>query len=140
MTISSINSIASQAGQPVTAPALKEADTKKLKDTAVQMEATFNGYMLDEMVKGLPGTSGGKTDEFSGEVFGGIFKQAIATQMAQQNTGPTGIAQQMYQQMLQKHARSEAQKQGIALPAGSLIALRATAVNPADEPLTPLSK
>jgi len=124
-------------GQPVTAPVLKADDLKKLHDSAIQMEATFNGFMLNELSKGLPGTSGGTTDDFSGDVFGSIFKQDIATKMAEEN-GTHGIAQQFYQESLMKHARVEAQKQGISLPADAMVALRALPVGGSSAP-TPAS-
>ncbi|HEY8965943.1 MAG TPA: hypothetical protein VIM58_05840 [Candidatus Methylacidiphilales bacterium] len=126
--LSAITPTAPKSLDPVTAPALKEADMKKLHDTAVQTEATFTTYMLDEISKGFPGTANGKADEFSSDVFGGIFKQAIATKITEAN-GTHGVAQQIYEENVKKLARGEAQKQGIALPANALIALRALPVD-----------
>ncbi len=74
------------------APAtLDPQDKKKLKDASVQLEATFTSFMMDEMSKGLPGSEGG----FGSQVYADMFKQSIATKLAESDSGK-GISDQIY--------------------------------------------
>ena len=75
-----------------TAPtgSLSAADLKKLKSASVQLEATFTGYLMEEFNKGLPGAS----DSFSSQVYADMFKQTIATKIAE--TSGKGMASQIY--------------------------------------------
>jgi len=76
----------------VIAPATLDAqDKKKLKDASVQLEATFNSFMMDELSKGLPGSEG----DFGSQVYADMFKQTISTKLAESDSGK-GIADQIY--------------------------------------------
>ncbi len=80
-------------GPPVApAPTLKPEDEKKLKQTSTQLEASFTAYMMEEFNKGLPGSEGG----FASQVYADMFKQSIATKVAQSGSG-RGLADQIYQ-------------------------------------------
>jgi len=91
----SANANASSGFHPakvVMAPAtLDPQDKKKLKDASVQLEATFNSFMMDELSKGLPGSEG----DFGSQVYADMFKQTISTKLAESDAGK-GIADQIY--------------------------------------------
>ncbi len=112
MNTSSIPSalpIGLSAGPSATTASMSASDKKKLKDSAVQLEATFTGYLMEELNKGLPGTS----DNFSSEVYGDMFKQAIATKIAQSDSG-SSMSNEIYNETLKIAARQHSRATGAA--------------------------
>ncbi|MDE1171524.1 MAG: hypothetical protein PW734_10005 [Verrucomicrobium sp.] len=85
------DSLASLAGPSATTANMTDKDLAKLKKAATQLESVFDGYLMEEFDKGLPGTSGG----FASQIYSSMFKDAVATKVAESNTGH-GLAQQIY--------------------------------------------
>ena len=84
-------SASSSASQLTLAHTLTPQDKKKLKDASVQLEATFTSFLMDELNKGLPGSEG----DFGSQVYADMFKQSIATKVAESDSGK-GLASQIY--------------------------------------------
>lgn len=80
---------------PVVAGAerLSKAQQQQLWGASRELEALFNGYMLADMGKKLPGTE----ESFGGEIYAGLFKDALSHQLA--NGQHNGIAVQLYRGM-----------------------------------------
>lgn len=82
-------------GPSATTATMGEADKKKLKTAATQLEAVFTGYLMEEFNKGLPGAG----NSFGSQVYSDMFKQAIAEKVAESDSGK-GLANQIYQNTL----------------------------------------
>jgi Rod binding domain-containing protein len=89
--MNSIDPLSLLSGPSATTASMNEKDLEKLKSAATQLEAVFDGYLMEEFDKGLPGTSGG----FASQIYSGMFKDAVATKVAESNSGQ-GLANQIY--------------------------------------------
>ncbi len=80
---------------------------KRLMEAAQAMEAVFSGYILKGMGEGLPGTPGST----GGEIFGGMFQEALSQQIAKSQS--LGISKTIYQKtanIAEKQAGAEGLK------------------------------
>ncbi|EGD53062.1 FlgJ-like flagellar protein [Thermoanaerobacter ethanolicus JW 200] len=79
--------------------AIKDKDSKKLKEACQQLEATFIGLMLNEMIKTIPeDTLTG--DSLANDVFTSMLYDKYAEILAQ--NGSFGLADQIYNQLSKK--------------------------------------
>lgn len=72
---------------------LTAAQRQQLWGASRELEALFNGYLLGDMGKKLPGTS----ETSGGEIYAGLFKDALSHQLA--DGSHNGIAQKLYKGM-----------------------------------------
>ncbi len=79
--------------KPPTVPGdekLTEPQKQKLWGASRELEALFNGYLLGDLGKKLPGT----TDSTSSSMYAGLFKDALSHQLA--DGQHNGIAHSLY--------------------------------------------
>lgn len=72
---------------------LSSAQRQQLWGASREMEALFNGYLLGDLGKKLPGTD----NSFGGEIYAGLFKDALSHSLA--DGQHNGIARQLYASM-----------------------------------------
>lgn len=86
---------------------LKAADKQKLWGASRELEALFNGYLLGDMGKKLPGTE----DSLGGEIYAGLFKDALAHKLA--SGEHNGIAKMLYTNLTQTLIKTEQAQQSL---------------------------